>query len=78
VGGVPPEVDEYRELDGDRVLVFSRFIARGRKSGLELQTKGASLFQIQGGKVTRVVRYWNRDRALVDLGLSSEADSSPS
>jgi ketosteroid isomerase-like protein len=67
--GYRPEVDEYRELDGDRVLVLSRFHARGRKSGLELQTKGASLFHIQGGKVTRVVRYWNRDRALADLGL---------
>jgi ketosteroid isomerase-like protein len=67
--GYRPEVDEYREFDDGRVLVLSRFHARGKKSGLELQTKGASLFHIQDGKVTRVVRYWDRERALADLGL---------
>src|SRR5512132_905256 len=41
------EVDEYRELDGERVLVLVHFSARGKTSGLELgqiRTKGASLF----------------------------------
>ena len=45
---------------------------RGKTSGLELRkvrTEGASLFEVQNGKVTRFVNYWERDRALADLGL---------
>jgi ketosteroid isomerase-like protein len=74
--GYRGEAEEYRELDDERVLVLHRFSARGKRSGLELgqiQTKGASLFHIRGGKVTRVVRYWDREGALADLGLAPEA-----
>ena len=66
-------VDEYRELDSERVLVLARFQGRGRTSGLDLGqvgTQGAYLFQINDGKVTRLVGYWSRDRALADLGLA--------
>jgi ketosteroid isomerase-like protein len=64
--------DEYRELDGERVLVLGSFSGRGKTSGLELgqmRSKGASLFHVRGGKVTRLVLYVDRDRALADLGL---------
>jgi ketosteroid isomerase-like protein len=64
--------DEYRELDGERVLVFARRTGRGKTSGIELGqigTKGASVFHMQDGKVTRLVVYFDRDRALGDLGL---------
>jgi ketosteroid isomerase-like protein len=66
------EADEYRRLDDERVLVLFRRGGRGKRSGLELgemQSKGAVLFHIHDGKVTTLVWYWDRDRALADLGL---------
>jgi ketosteroid isomerase-like protein len=64
--------DEYRELDNERVLALVQFSGRGKTSGLELgrlSPKGAFLFNVREGKVTRIVRYLDRNRALADLGL---------
>ena len=66
-------VDEYRELDGERVLVLTHNTGRGKTSGLELErvgTRGANVFHIYSGKVTRLVVYFDRERALADLGLA--------
>jgi ketosteroid isomerase-like protein len=30
---------------------------------------GANLFHVRNGRVTRLVTYWNSERALTDLGL---------
>jgi ketosteroid isomerase-like protein len=70
--------DEYRELDDERVLVLFHIAGRGKTSGLELEqmwTKAVNLFHVRGGKVTRIVLYFDRERAFADLGLPSEADS---
>jgi ketosteroid isomerase-like protein len=72
------EAEEYRELDGERVLVLVNRRGRGKTSGLELgelQTRGATLFHVRDGKVIRLVVYWDRQRALADLGLAPEASS---
>jgi ketosteroid isomerase-like protein len=69
------EADEYRELDDERVLVLIDYSGRGKLSGLEvgqLRAKGAHVFHIRGGKVTKFVRYLDRERALADLGLAPE------
>jgi ketosteroid isomerase-like protein len=67
-----PAAEEYRELDDERVLVFFRRSGRGKASGVELgqmQSKGATLFHLRGGKVTRLVIYHDGGRAFADLGL---------
>jgi len=64
--------DEYREFDGERVLVLTDTTGHFRTSGLDagqLHSKGANLFHIRDGKVTRHVAYLQRDLALADLGL---------
>ena len=68
------EPEEFRQLDEERVLVLTRFTGRAKTSGIDLDevtTTGASLFHVRDGKVTRLVLYTDRDRALADLGLSA-------
>jgi ketosteroid isomerase-like protein len=67
---VVPEA--YRQLDAERTLVLIRRSGRGRSSRLEVErmhTEAADLFHVANGKVTRLVHYWERARALADLGL---------
>jgi ketosteroid isomerase-like protein len=65
--------DEYRELDEERLLVLIRGSGgRGKASGIDIadiRTEGAHLFHVCSGKVTRLVVYLDRERALADLGL---------
>jgi ketosteroid isomerase-like protein len=67
------EAEAFRELDAQCVLVLFRFSGRGKASGLEVgqvRTEGANLFHFSAGKVTRLVQYLDRERAVADLGLA--------
>jgi ketosteroid isomerase-like protein len=71
------EVDEYRELDDERVLVLARRRGRGKLSGLELgqlADRATSVMHVRAGKVTKLVIYADRERALAHLGLASDTD----
>ena len=64
--------DEFREIDDDRVVAFGRRTGRAKASGVDLaqmHNRGAALFEIHDGRVTRLARYMDPDRALADLGL---------
>ena len=66
------EPQEYRELDSERVLVLGRFTGRGKASEPnhgQTRSEAARLLHVRDGKVTRLVLYADRDRALADLGL---------
>jgi hypothetical protein len=67
---VRTEAGEYRELDNERVLVLVCSSGHGKSGGMDVTTKAANVFHLHGGKVTRLVLYWHRDRALADLGLA--------
>ena len=74
------EADQYRELDGARVLVLMRFYGRGKVSGLDvgqMPSMGAALFQVRDGTVSRLVLSFDRDRVLSDLGLAPEEQDDP-
>jgi ketosteroid isomerase-like protein len=71
------QAEEYLELPDERVLVLTRWIGRGKTSGLQigiesgqLGATGANLFHCRDGKVTRLLLYFDRRRALADLGLA--------
>jgi ketosteroid isomerase-like protein len=64
--------ENYRELDDGRVLALHDWSGDGKSSGLsveKMRTKSACVFHIRHGRVTTLRTYWNRDRALADLGL---------
>jgi hypothetical protein len=68
------EADEFRELDGEQVLVLNRVRARGKTSGMELEAMwgigtGPNLFRVRSSKVTRLVIYFQSRRLLADVGL---------
>jgi ketosteroid isomerase-like protein len=68
--------EDYLELVGERVLVSFHLTGRGKASGLDIatvHTNGATLFVIVDGRITRVVQYFDRDRAIAELGLEETA-----
>jgi ketosteroid isomerase-like protein len=67
------EAEDYCELDAERVLVLTKASGRGKTSGLPSCHKGAEVFEIHDGRVTRIVVYHDRDHALDDLGLAPGA-----
>jgi ketosteroid isomerase-like protein len=67
-----PEATEFREIDSERVLVLIQFTGRARASGMQLdqmRSGNASVHHIRDGKVVKLVLYWDRERALADLGV---------
>jgi ketosteroid isomerase-like protein len=68
-------VEGYRELDDERVLVLQHFGGRGKASGVEITemtANAATLIEICDGKVTKLVVYFDRKRALAELNLSEQ------
>jgi ketosteroid isomerase-like protein len=64
--------EEIRELDDERVLILCSMRGVGKTSGLDLarvKTEAATLMHVRDGEVTRIAVYFDRARALADLGL---------
>jgi ketosteroid isomerase-like protein len=65
---------EYREL-ADRVITTTRNTGHGKISGVDLSDLpgkcGAAVFNVRDGRVAKLTFYWDRDRALADLGLEA-------
>jgi ketosteroid isomerase-like protein len=71
--GLDVKVEQYVPLDSERVLVLMHNTGRGKASGFDvgqLDNRSANLFHVRDGKVTRLVLYFERQRALEAVGLS--------
>jgi ketosteroid isomerase-like protein len=63
------EAERFFDL-GDRVLVFTRFRARGKSSGLTLDAPMAHLLTVRGRRVVKWCLFGDRGEALEAVGLS--------
>lgn len=64
------EIDEIRDL-GNQVLVVATQRGRGKGSGVEVETRYALLYQVEGGKITSMSMYRDRAEALEAAGLKA-------
>jgi ketosteroid isomerase-like protein len=64
------EMDEVRDLDGNRYLGLGRVHLRGRGSGAEFDQPLAWLFELRDGKWSRMSVYANAAEALDAAGLA--------
>ena len=63
------DLTEFREVD-DRLVAFGRIHARGRESGLELDSETGWVFTVRRGKLVRAEGFLSRVEALEAAGLS--------
>jgi ketosteroid isomerase-like protein len=68
-------MEDCREIDDERVLVLVGARGHFKTSGLSVDEVAggrlaAHVFHVRDGKVVRLVAYWDRERALADLGLN--------
>jgi ketosteroid isomerase-like protein len=64
-----PLPGEYRDL-GDRVLALGRLEARGRGSGVPVDSPWAGVFDLRAGEVSRIRTYLDHGEAMRAAGLS--------
>jgi ketosteroid isomerase-like protein len=57
-------VEEWREIEGDRVLGLGALHARGRGSGVELDQPMAWTFSFRAGKLSRFEVFYDREKEL--------------
>jgi ketosteroid isomerase-like protein len=62
------EWSEFRDL-GDRVLAFGHVKARGRGSGMEIDSPMGWVFTVRRGKVVKAEGFLSRAEALEAVGL---------
>jgi ketosteroid isomerase-like protein len=63
------DLTEYRDL-GDRIVAFGHIHARGRGSGLEIDSPTGWVFTVRRGKVVSAEGFLSRSETLEAAGLS--------
>jgi ketosteroid isomerase-like protein len=61
--------EEFRAVGQDRVLVLGRVVARGRASGVDVDSPAAWLCYVRAGRVARVRFYSDPAEAIEAAGL---------
>jgi ketosteroid isomerase-like protein len=62
--------EKYIDAGPEEVVVFHHEVAKGRRSGVVVETDSATIQTVRNGKVIRVRSYMDRRQALEAAGLS--------
>jgi ketosteroid isomerase-like protein len=62
--------DEFRAVGTDHVFVAGRQAGTGRRSGVQVDSPGFTVWTFRAGKVVRLFAHYDRDSALEAAGLS--------
>jgi ketosteroid isomerase-like protein len=62
-------VPEEYVAEGDHVVVLTRYRGRGKGSGVEVDTEGAHVWTLRGGRAVRLEVFAKREKALASVGL---------
>jgi ketosteroid isomerase-like protein len=60
------EADEYVEI-GDHVVVLTTYRGRGKGSGVEVEQKGAHVFELRDGQVVRLEIFADPEKAFASV-----------
>jgi ketosteroid isomerase-like protein len=60
--------DRYIDAGGDEVVVFHHEVAKGRESGVVVETDTGTVQTVRNGKIVRVRSYMDRKQALEAAG----------
>jgi ketosteroid isomerase-like protein len=69
IEGFRASPEEFTDLGDNQVLVVGVFQGRGRSSGVEVNMRVASLYEIRDGMVASGRDYTSREEALEAAGL---------
>ena len=61
--------DKFIDAGGEDVVVFHHEVAKGRQSGVVVETDTGTVQTVRGGKIVRVRSYMDRNQALEAAGL---------
>jgi len=67
--GIELRVDRYIDAGDEEVVVFIHEIAKGRASGIVVETDVATVHTVRDGKIVRARSFLDREEALEAVGL---------
>jgi ketosteroid isomerase-like protein len=62
--------DKYVDAGDDEVVVFHHEVAKGRESGVVVETDTGTVDTVRDGRIVRVRSFMDRTQALEAAGLS--------
>lgn len=67
--------ERFIDAGGDDVVVFYREVAKGRESGIVMETETATINTVRDGKLVRVRPFLDREQALREAGLAPDTNA---